>query len=363
MPAARNGAIWSIMFLVALFLAGAWAVMIAPLATGDLYPPYSSFRTDPLGAKALFESLSEQPGLDVTRLYKARPPLDRETTLLILGVDSVGWSSSPKPAFDDYETLLKNGGRIVIAFLPARAPEMPPNTAALQEQWHIRPRYRKVSGRAQRDSGTIPREAALYFEPGKEWRVLQSRRGDAAIVERDLTGGTLVLIGDSFPLSNQGLSEASDGALIAQLVGTVKRVLFDENQFGVSETGSVALLLRKYHLEAALAMLLAVAGLSVWRNTSTFLPPREAQRSSRVTGRDSHEGLAALLRRNIPEDRLLSECWKEWTRSASRRDSQQGRAEMVLAEIENENGKQDPVAGYRAACRALAARGILMERK
>jgi hypothetical protein len=348
-------------FLVALFLAGAWAVMIAPLATGDLYPPYSSLRADPLGAKALFESLSEQLGLDVTRLYKARAPLDRETTLLILGVDSVGWSSSPKAAFDEYETLLKNGGRIAIAFLPARAPEMPPNTAALQEQWHIRPRYRKVSGRA--DSGTIPREAALYFEPDKEWRVLQARQGDAAIVERKLAGGTLVLIGDSFPLSNQGLSEASDGALIAQLVGPAKRVLFDENQFGVSETGSVAVLLRKYRLEAALAMLFSAAGLFVWRNTSPFLPPREAQRSSRVTGRDSQEGLASLLRRNIPEDRLLSECWKEWTRSASLRESQQGRAEMVLAEIENENGKQNPVAGYRAACRILAARGVLMERK
>ena len=56
--------------------------MVAPLITGEVYPAYSSLRSDPLGAKALFESLSEQPGLDVTRLYKARSPLDSETTLL-----------------------------------------------------------------------------------------------------------------------------------------------------------------------------------------------------------------------------------------------------------------------------------------
>ena len=126
MPAARNGAVWLIVLLLALFLAGAWEVMIAPLTTGDVYPPYSSLRTDPLGAKALFESLSEQPGVDVSRLYKPRSPLDSQTTLLILGVNSVGWSNIPKPVADEYENLLKSGGRIVIAFVPTRAPKMPP---------------------------------------------------------------------------------------------------------------------------------------------------------------------------------------------------------------------------------------------
>src|SRR5258706_10780125 len=102
MQAARNGTAWLIVLLLALFLAGAWEVMVAPLITGEVYPPYSSLRTDPLGAKALFESLSEQPGLEVTRLYKARPPLDSATTLLILGVDSLAWTKTSKPQVDDY---------------------------------------------------------------------------------------------------------------------------------------------------------------------------------------------------------------------------------------------------------------------
>jgi hypothetical protein len=42
-----------------------------------------------------------------------------------------------------------------------------------------------------------------------------------------------------------------------------KRVLFDENQFGVSETGSVAVLIRKYRLETAIGMLFAIAGLFI----------------------------------------------------------------------------------------------------
>jgi len=351
MPAARNGALWLILLLLALFLAGAWEVMVAPLITGEIYPPYSSLRTDPLGAKALFESLAEQPGLEVTRLYKARPPLGSATTLLILGVDSMAWTKTPQPMVDDYEKLVMKGGRIVIAFLPAHAPRVPPNAGAIEEQWHIRVRYRKVSNEDAGNAGEIPRESAMYFEPGLEWRVLEKRQGDAAIVKRDFSGGTLVLVSDSFPLSNQGLLDDSQAALIAQLIGPAKRVLFDENQFGVSETGSVAVLIRKYRLETAIGMLLAIAGLFIWHSASSFLPPREGTRAAPVSGRDLHEGLAALLRRNIPLGQLLATCLKEWSRSARQR----GRADLVQAEIQQWTGR-DPAAGYRAICRVLTER-------
>jgi hypothetical protein len=351
MPAARNGAVWLIVLLLAVFLAGAWEVMVAPLITGEVYPAYSSLRTDPLGAKALFESLSEQPGLSVTRLYKAQSPLDSETTLLILGVDSLAWTKSPQPVADDYEKLVPKGGRIIIAFLPLAAPKVPPNAGAIEEQWHIRFRYRKASAQEEGDTGAMPRESALYFEPGPEWRVLEEHQENAAVVERNLAGGTVVLVGDSFPLSNQGLLDSSDAALIAGLIGPAKRVLFDENQFGVSETGSAAVLIRKYRLETAIGMLFAIAGLFIWHSSSSFLPPRADTRAAPVSGRDLHDGLAALLRRNIPTSQLLSTCWKEWIRSAPQR----GRAEVAQAEIQEWTGR-DPAAGYRAICRVLTER-------
>src|SRR6185312_9210491 len=128
--------------------------------------------------------------------------------------------------------------------------------------------------------------------------------------------------------SNQGLSDSSDAVLIAGLIGPVKRVLFDENQFGVSETGSAAVLIRKYRLETAIGVLFAIAGLFIWRSASSFLPSRADTGAARVSGRDVHDGLTALLRRNIPMDQLLAACSKEWTRSAS----QQGRRELVHAE-------------------------------
>jgi len=351
MPAARNGALWWIVLLLALFCVGAWEVMIAPLITGEVYPAYSSLRTDPLGAKALFESLSEQPGLEVARLYRARSPLTSDTTLFILGVDAGGWSKTPKAVLEEYEKLLGRGGRIVIAFLPADAPTVPPASGEFEEKWHIRPRYRNSSGGDDRNSGLMPRESALYFEPGPEWRVVELRQGAPAIVERDLAKGTLVLVADSYPLSNQGLSDASDGALIARLTGPAKRVLFDENQFGISESGSVAVLIRKYRLGAAIGMLFAVAGLFIWRSAFSFLPPHENARADPASGRDLHEGLAALLRRNISLSQLLPTCSKEWIRSAP----QGGRVERVQTELQHWTGR-DPIAGYRAICRVLTER-------
>jgi hypothetical protein len=351
MPAGRNGTVWLIVLLLAVFLAAAWEVMVAPLITGEVYPAYSSLRTDPLGAKALFESLSEQPGLAVSRLYRQRSPLDSETTLLILGVDSLVWTKSPQPVVDEYEKLVPKGGRIVIAFLPSAAPKAPPNAGAIEDRWHIRLRYRKASSEEEGNTGAMPRESALYFEPGPEWRVLEEYQGNAAIVERDLRRGTLILVGDSFPLSNQGLSDSSDAALITQLIGPAKRVLFDENQFGVSETGSAAVLIRKYRLETAIGMLFAIAGLFIWHSSSSFLPPRADASVAPVSGRDLHDGLAALLRRNIPKSQLLPTCWKEWSRSAPQR----GRAEAVQAEIQQWTGR-DPAAGYRGICRVLTER-------
>jgi hypothetical protein len=115
----------------------------------------------------------------------------------------------------DYEKLIAKGGRVVIAFLPGAGPGVLPSGEAIEEQWHIRLRYRKASTQDERKTGAISRESALYFEPSSEWRVLEEHQGDATIVERDLGGGTLVLVGNSFPLSNQGFSDSSDAALIA----------------------------------------------------------------------------------------------------------------------------------------------------
>src|SRR5204863_9027644 len=65
---------------------------------GDVYPEYSSLRTDPLGAMALYESLERLPGLSIRRDYSAanQLPERKDTTCLHLAAQTFDWDELPK---------------------------------------------------------------------------------------------------------------------------------------------------------------------------------------------------------------------------------------------------------------------------
>jgi hypothetical protein len=290
------------------FVWGLEQVVVSPLETGTAYPEYSSLRSDPEGAMALYESLAKV--MKVERLYKSRLRSDPgpESTIFVLGVEPQGWYQVKSDTLKEYEELTSKGARLVIAFLPVSKPwaeDKEPH--AVEAKWHIHFNYRDLHA----DSGETPRETALVLKAGPEWN--QIREG---VVERKLGAGTVVLVADSYPLSNEGLREEHDTALIVKLAGPATEIVFDENHFGVVETGSVAKLMRKYHLEGALAVLALVAGLFLWRSASSLLPSRAPRAEQPVSGRDSLEGMAALLRRGIAEQDLVRICYEEWKRTS-----------------------------------------------
>ena len=53
---------------------GLWQLFTIRFETGDVYPPYSSLRADPLGTKALHDSLNSLNALRVGRNFR---PLGR----------------------------------------------------------------------------------------------------------------------------------------------------------------------------------------------------------------------------------------------------------------------------------------------
>src|SRR5688572_23988920 len=83
---------------------------------GDVYPKYSSFRADPLGAKAFFESLQ--------RLVPTSRHLERWSklgegggaTLLYLGAEPDNLKFH-KHELQNLETFVRSGGRLVISFV------------------------------------------------------------------------------------------------------------------------------------------------------------------------------------------------------------------------------------------------------
>ena len=392
---------WLWILAIAMLGALAWGleqVAFTPLQTGEVYPPFSSLRADPLGAKALYESLAALPGIEVDRLYKQRQKLETpRDAMFVLGVDPAAWSRVEAKTLDEYVKLVHDGGRLVIGFLPVRGPGAPreshkesPAVAAL---WHIELMYRTSEG--DDSAGGIPHKTALYFktnlsDPEAKWRALasaftvpnqsvlsgpvylrDSSDHGAEAVERTFGKGTIVLVADTYPLSNEGLREARDTTLIARIAGSATRITFDENHFGVSETGSVTKLMRRYRLQGAVVILIVAAALFLWRSASTLLPPRELHTKSpgsvpassrdAIAGRDSLEGMVALLHRGVPEKQLLDTCFAEWSKSISRGSrgsyvSTEPRTARAADAIEDEiarQGARTPVDAYRAACRIL----------
>jgi hypothetical protein len=325
----------AVAILVLGLLWGFEQVVVSPVETGAAYPEYSSLRSDPVGAMALYESLSRV--MSVERLYKSRMRADPGpgTTIFVLGVDPLAWSQLKEETLNDYQDLTSKGARLVIAFLPVSKPFAADKEVHAPElRWHIHFHYKDPHS----EPGEIPRETALEFKAGPEWTPL----GDN-VLERKLGAGTVVLVADSYPLSNEGLREEHDSALIVKLAGPAKEIVFDENHFGVVETGSVVKLMRKYHLEGAVAVLALVAGLFLWRNASSLLPSRAPSVEQPVMGRDSTEGMTALLRRGIAEKDLVRVCVEEWKKT-SPNDS--------LELVKNKS----VVAAYREIAKSLVER-------
>ena len=318
--------------IVAALAWGLEQVVVSPLETGAVYPEYSSLRTDPMGAMALYESLGKV--MRVGRFYKSRTRSDPGpgTTIFVLGVEPVAWAKLKIETLEEYEHLTRNGARLVIAFLPVSKPWVDKDKRPVEQRWDIHFSYKDL----EVGHGDVPRESALELRGGPKWKTF-----DGAW-ERPLGAGSVVLLADSYPLSNEGLREEHEAALIVKLVGNATEVEFDENHFGVVDTGSIAKLMRKYNLEGALAVLALVAGLFLWRSASSLLPSRAPRAERAVIGRDSLEGMTALLRRGIAEKDLIRVCYEEWKKTSPGNTRAEG-----LMDYKN------VVEGYRKIAKAL----------
>ncbi|MEN9575026.1 MAG: hypothetical protein RL514_2881 [Verrucomicrobiota bacterium] len=108
--------------LLALLLGGLYHLFSLRFSTGDVYPPYSSLRADPLGSKALLDSLAALPNVTALRWLDELPRLPdggRDTTLLVLGPEPRALERMPRHDFTELEDFMRAGGRVVIAFPPS----------------------------------------------------------------------------------------------------------------------------------------------------------------------------------------------------------------------------------------------------
>lgn len=191
----------------------------------------------------------------------------------------------------------------------------------------------------------------LFFvpRPGDGWRSLYHRGGDVVMMERARGAGRVTLLADSFPLSNEAAQRERATALLADLVGSARRIVFVEAHLGVETEDGVAVLARRYGLGGAAATALVLAGLWFWRRASPLAPVPPEEEELRLSIAPT-AGLEALLRRALPPDKLHEACLEAWRATASAPDRR--RLENAPA------ASADPVAAHRAATRALSKKHL-----
>lgn len=109
------------LFIVVLgFIFGIVHLFLLRFETGDIYPAYSSLRSDPLGSRAFYRSLENMNGHRVSRNYQTLQNLDFEdhTALLFMGVAAFDAESVSAEWLKVFERLTSSGGRMILSFLP-----------------------------------------------------------------------------------------------------------------------------------------------------------------------------------------------------------------------------------------------------
>lgn len=402
-----------------ILIAGLGAALLAMLAwlfdqrlrKGDVFPAYSSFRCDPLGTRALHDSLAMLPAMRVERFYQPleRLPAHPPRTILLAGLSLSRWEQTTAEEAGALDAAVRAGSRVVVVFAaefaPRDTPARPPGDEpaggdhektpsgrpsdhspppADEDNMVGRPKpadWRGIWGvevERQRflfnPAGahvteaavaalpeSVPWQSGLCFktETAPAWSVLY-RHGDRPVmVERALGRGSIVLAGDAFFVSNEALQRARAPALLSWLIGPNRHVLFVESHLGVVDESGLAALARRYGLGAAAGVALVLAALFVWRETAPFLPPPSSSTEIAVST-DAGAGLVALLRRALPVQRLPEACVEEWRRAGSLlhpgSTAPAARVEAVWQIRQSATGP-GPAAAYNALVRALRRRG------
>ncbi len=406
----KNGRV--VMFIgvvsfTALFLMGIAHVFHIRLSAGDIYPAYSTLRADPLGARAFYESLERLGDPPVRRSFE---PLDRVESgpfdaLILAGWDPYAafrWHTNMPPRLLE---LAEHGTRVVLAF-QAYAPraraiegerkqrEPEDNETNEREvrdndeeregiivwrkwkdeveiEWHEFETVRDpVAERTVAAPRPLPKEVAWRgawgFRPLNDaWTVIYEREGVPVVIERDYGMGGIVLVGDAYLLSNEGVWRHRETSLLWWLIGDVDRVVFLESHHGLTARIGIMTLIRQFRLHGVIVGLIFLTLLFVWQQYAPLIPPEKGRNENRleeeigVTGRDVHSGMVSLLKRAVPPRRLPVVCVDEWAadqRVRDRRNAEVLKKLRTHLERTESTGDDDPVRVYRDLCHLVKER-------
>ncbi len=407
-----------------LFATGIFRLFLLRFEAGDVYPAYSSLRSDPLGTRALFESYAGLPGITVVRNYLpfARIQPEQGLTLFVLGARPA--EEVPEDVMESLARIAEKQGRIIIAFhsrhtgarretietctdeekpsadleydedadketasqgqnnaddsrasKKVEAGEVFYRTVSIPEALGIQYGYDNNQGMALRvisGSGTnnfLPSEISwhtgLYFKDlHEDWQVLYTSNDKAVVIEKDFSEGSIVMIADSYPFSNEALRNEDYAGFLAWSAGLNSRIVFEETHLGVRDQRGIAFLVKKYQLTWFTFGLLVIAALFIWKRSVSLVPPQQDHVSSAgfdfSAKQDYLQGLESLLQRNISQSDILAACFGEWQKSGTETakdiSSRQVDAVKKLLQraADKEAGSLDQAGRYNEICKLIS---------
>ena len=311
---------------------------------GDIYPPYSSLRPDPLGIQVCFETVN---ALESRNAFRNFEPFDKwntkrtNATLIISGIQLNPSFISTQKKVHEFRKLADQGRRVVITLNPSTRDSDPYENEEEQE-----PTEDSEPEEADEEAPPIvfefdylplpPEfdERVAYFESKfgipdvawnstitfsnvpENWITIASRAEQPVIISQPCeNGGELVIVGDSYFLSNQALSEDRNAEAILWIIGNREAIYFDETHHGVMENKGIAYLAKHYGMTPIFATLLAISLLWIWRVSCRLVPIDEVVEGrsySTIEGRNQIDGLCSILGSNLSKHDILQACIKHW---------------------------------------------------
>ena len=284
-------------------------------ASGDVYPALSSLRADEKGSRLLFESLAAMPGLTVTRNYLPVELFEAQNaTVLYLGLSPHEFGKE-MAELRHVRQLAESGNRVVLAFRKDENRDAIPATK-LNREWDVR-------------LGEDAR--GLYFKKADGWDVTESAGAGVrpTAIERAFGKGRIEIVAQGELFDNESTAAMGRLDAVTRALGDHARIVFDEQHFGITQSGSIAGLARRFRLMGLALGLIGCALLWIWRNATSFPPAGRGAAADRMAGRTAASGLVTLLRKHVAEADVAGLCWREWV-SANRKNAPAG-ATKVLA--------------------------------
>jgi hypothetical protein len=391
-----------------LFIAGIYHIFSIRFTLGDVYPHYSSLRSDPMGTKIFYEGLLNLPGHVVKRDYSSVPTWEggNDTTLFILGLKTgMDHSVLINPGRENYKTfssILASGKRVVISLHPVAfsfgpvsirnrsdkegAKDKPESDKqdkgkdkdreegpdySLLKEWGFNIHSKDGSKVTMDDLAKNQRNADLptsikfpsyyYFtDLDSKWTALYTLKGRPVIISRQYGRGTIILCADSYIFSNEAMMYDRYPELLSWFVGPAKNIYFDESHFGIQHDIGIIDLAYKYRLQGVILTLILIALLFIWKDATHFVPPQgddDRNNTGLKAERDHLDGLVSLLKRNVTSEDLIKTCITEWETTSVKGKAYLGSNTPSVKELEDIAAvNTKPSLKYNAICKKLMER-------